>query len=403
MEINYLESLITKPITKLHKGQSSKRYRVLIHCQYVFGIGHFVRTVELARNLSRLFDVSVISGGEPVPNYNLPHNVEWIQMPAIYKEESCDELKSVDTSKSVAQCFFERNEILECVVRKVVPDLLITEHFPFGLLFEEEVIALIEKVKNCNTYSKIISSVRDIIESKNGGTYDERICEILNCYYDLVMVHGDDRVIPFETSFPQISLIKIPLSYTGYIVRKVKKNPKKTSVPTIVASIGGGRLGNEMLISVLESHSYLHNFFKHDLIIFSGAFQKMTNELSKNLLPSVKIMHFDEDAYNDALSNASLVICMGGYNSIIEAITAKVPVLVYQRKFYGNNQEQECRIELFKKFGLLDSFNSDELAPENITNIILNNLSKPRTLNLDINTNGAEEASHLIMSLFKTV
>ncbi len=39
---------------------------LMFYCQYVFGMGHLVRSLEIARALVRDFDVTFIAGGDPV-------------------------------------------------------------------------------------------------------------------------------------------------------------------------------------------------------------------------------------------------------------------------------------------------------------------------------------------------
>ena len=129
---------------------SINRPKILIHCQYVYGIGHLVRTLELARGLSMQFQVFILNGGEVVPNFELPNTVTIIQLPSIYKEEESDYLSSVDTSINIDACFLKREKIINQSVEEIKPDILITEHFPFGLLFESEVIDLIKNVKKVN-------------------------------------------------------------------------------------------------------------------------------------------------------------------------------------------------------------------------------------------------------------
>jgi len=135
--------------------------KIILHCQYVYGIGHFVRALELASGLSKYFEVYIINGGESVPNFDLPETVKYIQLPAIYKEENSAFLLSVDSSFTIEECFILRKNIIKEAVLNVIPDILITEHFPFGLLFENEVIELIKEVKKSTPLSKVVSSVRE--------------------------------------------------------------------------------------------------------------------------------------------------------------------------------------------------------------------------------------------------
>ena len=92
----------------------------------------------------------------------------------------------------------------------VIPDILITEHFPFGLLFENEVIELITEVKKSNPLAKVVSSVRDIIESNGGGEKDEYISELINKWYDLILVHGDERMADLTFSFSKVAKVVVP-------------------------------------------------------------------------------------------------------------------------------------------------------------------------------------------------
>ena len=70
-----------------------------------------------------------------------------------------------------------------------------------SLLFENEVIEQITEVKKSNPLSKVVSSVRDIIESNGGGEKDEYISELINKWYDLILVHGDERMADLSFSF----------------------------------------------------------------------------------------------------------------------------------------------------------------------------------------------------------
>ncbi len=81
------------------------RQKILIHCQYVYGIGHLVRILELSRGLSLQFQVFILNGGEKVQNLEIPSTITLIQLPSIYKEENSEYLSTVDTSITLNECF----------------------------------------------------------------------------------------------------------------------------------------------------------------------------------------------------------------------------------------------------------------------------------------------------------
>ena len=384
-------------------GRRRVRPRILIHCQYVYGIGHYVRSVELARGLSEGFDVFLLNGGEMIPNYDPPPEVTCFQLPAIYKEEQADHLSPVDPSLSLDHCIEARASLIERLVWQIAPDILITEHFPFGLLFEFEVMTLIAQVKKCKPKARIVSSVRDVIESEEGGQQDSYICSLLNQNYDTVLVHGEEYIVPFSASFPLLDKIKIPVHYTGYVVRAIAPRIPKADPPVLVVSVGGGRMGGELLYAVLDAHRSVAKQWQHQLVLFTGAFQwdaqKLHTRAKKYCHSDVAINEFDQEHYRRVLAAASAVICLGGYNSLLEAVSAHLPILVYQRKFHGNNNEQKLRSTLFQRSGLVRVLSPDDLAVDRmavqIVELVENHESPDNCVRID----GAVKARILLEML----
>ncbi|MBZ8183088.1 glycosyltransferase family protein [Oscillatoria salina] len=398
------ELSISMPVIE-PKYRMSRTPRILIHCQYVYGIGHYVRSVELARGLRERFDVFLLNGGESVPNYDLPPEVTCFQLPAIYKDEQAGNLIPVDPSLSIDDCFKARASAIEQLIGQLEPDILISEHFPFGLLFEAEVMQLIALVKNCNPKAKIVSSVRDVIESEKGGQQDAYICSLLNQWYDLVLVHGDKQIIPFSSSFPLAEKIEIPVHYTGYIVQAVTPPIPKADPPLLMVSVGGGRLGDELLYAVLDAHETVASQWRHHLVLFTGAFQKdiqkLRSRVEKYAHSHVTIHEFDRDRYRQMLAAASAVICLGGYNSLLEAVSARLPTLVYQRKFHGQNKEQALRSRFFERSGLVKILSPDDLSVDQMAARILELAETRESPNNYIRIDGAVTARKLLERLLK--
>lgn len=384
-------------------GIGHVRPRVFIHCQYVYGIGHYVRAVELARGLSEQFDVFLLNGGEIVPNYGLPPRVTCLQLPAIYKKEKSNHLIPVDPSLNLDDCLRARQSLLEQLVDRFEPDVLITEHFPFGNLFEKEVMALIDRVKRRKRSAKIVSSVRDVVESEKGSLRDEHICSVLNEWYDMILVHSDDRLIPFYSSFPLMAKIEIPLHYTGYVVQAITPRPSRADPPLLVVSVGGGRMGDELLYAVLSAHRKVASQWCHQTVLFTGAFQEDIQRLHRRLeeegSPDITIHAFDRDDYRQTLAVATGVICLGGYNSLLEAVSARLRVLIYERAFHGANREQALRAALFQRSGLIRLLSPDDLSIERLAARILALSERSQNPDVDVRIDGAERTRVLLERL----
>lgn len=386
-------------------GSAATNPIVFIHCQYVYGIGHLVRAAELAKGLSERFEVYFLNGGEQVPNFDIPPSVRFVQLPAIYKNETGDRLLPVNTLESLEECFQRRKEILLDLVERVKPNILITEHFPFGLLFENEVMRLIASIKEVNPFAQIVSSVRDIIESSRGGQRDDYICNIINRNFDLVLVHGDENFAPLATSFPRSSDICVPIVHTGYIVREIVPVDNSDDKPIILASVAGGRLGKELLDVLIDSHNIVKGHRRHKMILFSGAFESEYNILNARakLLGSddLIINRFNNQKYIACLAKASLVISLGGYNSMIESLSAKKRMLIYNRDFLAGNEEQDLRIEQFKNAGFLSVIKPIQLKSTVVSDLIMEELAASRNNQIDLNFNGVQNSVAELAKLFK--
>ena len=69
---------------------------IIFYCQYVWGMGHLVRSLEFARALSD-HDVTLIVGGQRV-EVDRPNHVELVRLPVLYMDEKFTRLISGDTA-----------------------------------------------------------------------------------------------------------------------------------------------------------------------------------------------------------------------------------------------------------------------------------------------------------------
>lgn len=380
----------------------------MIHCQYVYGIGHFVRTIELSKGLCNYFSVFILNGGESVPNFDIPSEINLISLPAIYKQENESYLTPVDSIYSIEECFKKRRDIIENTLSNLKPEIIITEHFPFGLLFEDEVVQLISSAKLLNSNVKVVCSVRDIIESANGNIKDSITVQLLNKWYDLLLIHGDEKYFHLKNTFSLYNEISIPNYHTGYIVKRIEQNVKTDHhKPIILASIAGGRLGKELLNALIKNYTTVNKKIIHKLLLFTGAFEsnieELRDEIKKQSSNDIELFAFDRKSYLSYFSQADLVISLGGYNSIIESITNRKKLLVYKRGFAQGNEEQDLRINLFKEIGVLNVIYSVDLNNSILADSIMQILKNDIQRNINLNVNGVESSTELILKLYKSI
>lgn len=372
--------------------------KIIIHCQYVYGLGHLVRALHLAQGLTRYFDVYFLNGGESVKNFKVNKSIHFIQLPAIYKKEDSSELSYVSDELPLSECLELRDQVIFEMIQKVRPDALITEHFPFGFLFEKEATKFIGYAKKVNPNTKIICSVRDVIESSKGGRNDKKTVNILNDLYDLLLIHGDEKLISVASSFPLVTNIKIQIVYTGYVIdRNLNKNERK--LKNILVSVAGGRVGSELLNAVIKAFEVIKEKSEHSLIVFNGAFNNNFLEISKD--DRIKYFDFNRNEFLKQLAQSDISISLGGYNSMMESLYAGNKVVIYNREFLGSNEEQGIRISTFKNLGLVDVITLKDLEVEKLAVELLAQINKKvkKDKRLKIDFSGVEKTVNQIKRL----
>ena len=192
--------------------------KVIIYCQHVLGLGHFFRTLEIARAMET-FDVILVTGGGKV-KVNLPDHVRHIALPGLMMDKNFTGLYSVDPQKSVEDVKLERQKQLLDLVKNENPDFLLIELYPFGrLAFRFELIPVLNFIKdNRRMNCKVVCSLRDIlVERTDRLKYESRVVDALNNWFDAVLVHSDPPLIKLDSTFSRLDKIKIPLVYTGFV------------------------------------------------------------------------------------------------------------------------------------------------------------------------------------------
>ena len=80
--------------------------KIFFYCQYVWGMGHLFRSIELVRALAG-HDVVLIAGGREV-DIRLPDHVTLVRLPGLYMDEQFTTLIQEDKNKTVERIQRER-------------------------------------------------------------------------------------------------------------------------------------------------------------------------------------------------------------------------------------------------------------------------------------------------------
>jgi predicted glycosyltransferase len=197
--------------------------KIIFYCQYVWGMGHLFRSIEVARALSD-HEVILVVGGREV-DIELPEHVTLVRLPGLYMDEQFTTLIPEDADKTIEDIQRKRQEMLFALCQTHNPDLFIIELYPFGrTIFGFELQPLLDSIQQGRFGKiKVVCSLRDIlVEKKDPKAYEERVLNHLNAHFDLLLIHSDPEIMPLDETFSRVNDIRIPIFYTGFVTRKVK-------------------------------------------------------------------------------------------------------------------------------------------------------------------------------------
>ncbi|MEO1621846.1 MAG: glycosyltransferase [Cyanobacteria bacterium J06632_3] len=383
--------------------------KIMFYCQHILGMGHLIRSMEIARGLSADFEVCFINGGQIVEGFQVPPSVQVVNLPAIKSDSEFRELQPVNSLLSLDYVKTFRTEKLLSIVKKFQPDVLMVELFPFGRRrFSFELIPLIEAAKAQG--AKVISSLRDIVVTKkHQDRHEAKIVRLMNQYFDQLLIHGDPVLHPLEHSFSRVSDLTCDVRYTGYVTQQIN-NSRPTIIdrvvlakpePMIVVSVGGGRFGYELLDAVVQAAPLLAKELpQHRIQVFGGPF--IPNEKFWDLRVAAQDysnIHIHRYTPNLMvyMERAELSISMSGYNTTMNILATGVNAMMLP--FTGNDdQEQTMRVERLAQLGKVRRIYPDDLLPDRFAAMVVEHLQY-QPAPIDVNLAGVEGTAYWVKSL----
>ncbi|MCI0661798.1 MAG: glycosyl transferase, partial [Acidobacteria bacterium] len=324
--------------------------------------------------------------------FELPSAVEIIHLPPIKADAEFRDILAVDGSLSLHEIKEKRKRRILDEFNRIKPDLLVIELFPFGRLkFAYELVPLLERAKVAGSATKVVCSLRDILVSKREQQqFEEECCRIVNRYFDLLLVHSDPRFQRLEETFPRVADLKCPIHYTGFVRQTIEGErgliddlPGATKgEKTILVSIGGGRVGSELIECAIEASALLSDSLAHRLLIFTGPYLPETElrmlQAKIDGRSNLRLRRYTTQ-FISYLRMADLSISMAGYNTCLNIIATGVRAIVYP--FTGNNnEEQTIRANKLSGLGIVEVIHPQNLKPELLAEKITLVLNRPASL-----------------------
>jgi predicted glycosyltransferase len=378
---------------------------VMLYVQHLLGIGHLKRALALAHGLKQSgARVVVASGGMPVPELDVA-GLEFAQLPPARAADAAFSGIQDERGRAVDDAWkAKRRDALLAVYRRIRPDALIIEMYPFGRRpFRFELLPLLDATRAGPGRPLVATSVRDILVDKGRPERARETVDLVRARFDLVLVHGDPGLIRLDASFPLAGEIADRICYTGYVTEKpIQGEAAARHAGEVLVSAGGGAVGFPLLAAAIAAKPLSRLRDRPWRIIAGANLADREREALAAMAaqqPGVVLERFRAD-FTDLLRHCRVSVSQAGYNTVLEVLANRVPAVVVPFA-EGSESEQTLRAQLLERRGLLQLVMPDRLTPERLAAAIDRAAAaEPPAVAVDLD--GARHSAALILERLDT-
>lgn len=386
------------------------RLRVLLYCVTRVGIGHFVRTREIARATGACHDAYLVDDGAPVPDRAMHRSIPRIRIPSVLREGGL--IVPASSDQSLSATLSERADRLVQAVRRIRPDVLLLEHFPFSKLeHRDEILSMINAAREINPDLLVLCSIRDLAPEPNyrhvDAGYRQTVLDLLHQFFDGILVHSDERFARLEDSLSWADAIRLPLGYTGFVAEPLTLQADESTLnhasapPGLILVSGGGRRDASLYKACQEAWCELRRRGTtggREMVLIAPAgidANTILGPSENDCFDDLRMETFSPSLVNRML-NADLSISHAGYNTCTNFLTTKTRSILIPHQ---DSADQVQRAQRLARLGLTRILQADALQPARIADAIEQQLVSAMPSH-DFRLDGAERSVSMIENWF---
>lgn len=376
--------------------------KVMIVVTHLLGTGHLSRALTLGRAfVADGHETFVVSGGMPAPQLDTT-GMTLLGLPPL-RSDGTDFTRLLTQAGLVAdeEYFEARKTALVEAIRSFAPDVLITELYPFGRRsLTNEFSAALETARDMRPRPVILGSIRDILAPPSKPAKAERAEEIIAEYYDGILVHSDQSVVPLNVSWPVSENLERRLFYTGFVAPSAPlPHPGAIGKDEVLVSAGGGSVGQPIFHAAIEAARKMPNR-RWRLLVGGQDAKARIEEMEKTVRDAPVLLEPVRPDFRQMLPQAAASVSMCGYNTALDILQSGTPA-VFIPFDDGNEVEQSLRARTLADLPAIDviaskDLNGDLLA-ETVNRVISSN---PRVVS-DQGFNGAAQSVQITKTLLE--
>jgi len=378
--------------------------QVLIVVTHLLGTGHLSRALTLAQAFSATgHNATVLSGGMPAPHLKT-HGVTLHQLPPVRSDgTNFTTLLTADNKPADAAYLTRRKDDILNLFHDLMPDVIITELFPFGRrILRAEFLALLTAAKSRKKPCLVLSSIRDILAPPSKPAKVENTDQIIEQYYDGVLVHSDPITTPLSQSWPVSGMLADKLHYTGYVApAPAGLHPDQLGKDEIIVSAGGGSVGTALFECAVKA-AHLNSALKWRMLIGGADPDAEITRLQGMAIGSRLQVEPARPDFRQLLHHAAASVSMCGYNTALDLLQAGTPS-VFIPFDDGDEVEQTLRAKSLTKHPSFAVVPSKRLTPQVLLKAIQSVQDAGRFNSGDLEFNGADETVRITTELMQSL
>jgi predicted glycosyltransferase len=367
---------------------ASGRPRFLFYSHDGLGLGHVRRNLCVASALSELIphaSILLATSAEEAELLGVPPAVDLLKLPGLRKVDN-----GRYASRRLPMDFDDirriRTGLLAATVESFRPTVLLVDKHPFGI--GDELLPALEAARKAG--SRAALGLRDVLDDPSAvrNEWDAQgVFERIPDYYDCVLVYGQPDVFDPRRTYAFPPAVEALTRFCGYVASPRHAadswddglQHSMAEHPVVLATAGGGEDGFTLLSTFIEASAAAH---WHALAI-SGPQCPPERTQSLRTLAQIAGVAFRRfvPGISRAFASADALVSMGGYGTLVEAVSSGLPTICVPR--VRPRREQLIRAREFGRLGLLSLVEPQRLSAEVLRREIKAAL-----------TGGAEVAAH---------
>ena len=344
-------------------GRRPRRPRtILLYSHDTYGLGHLRRNSAIAQalvNADPAVRVCLITGSSLADQVPMPA-IEVLRMPSAVKV-GAESYRAAD-SRSTAGLLAERAGTIASALLRLRPDVFLVDHSALGMKGE---LRLALKLGHDGLLrTRFVLGLRDVLDNPavvRRTWLEQGVYRALHLFYDQILVYGCRDLFDVPERYALTPFLKRRTIFTGYVAKPEGLEGRSQGEPCwpsvsdgrirILVTAGGGGDGYRLFESFMEVWPEVAQRALGILVtgplLEEGLHRSLVERAAR--LPGLRLVRFATNMLS-LIAASDLVVTMGGYNSVVEALAARRQMVIAPR--VEPRREQLIRAEMLEGLGL---------------------------------------------------